>query len=118
VQDPITLEIGEPEPDVAIVRGNFRDYRRRHPGGADIGLLIEVADASLQFDRVQKRLEYARAEVPQYWIVNLVNRCLEVHRTPAGGDYRDHEVIAADDCVPLTIAGQDMGQVRVADFLP
>jgi Uma2 family endonuclease len=117
-QSPVTLETGEPEPDLAIVRGNVRDYSDRHPGGADIGLLIEVADASLQFDRTQKRLEYARAGIAQYWIVNLVNRNLEAHRNPAGGDYTNREVIGADGSVELALGGKSIGKLNVADFLP
>jgi Uma2 family endonuclease len=122
LQDPITLATSEPEPDLAIVRGNLRDYSDRHPGGDDIGLMIEVADASLQFDRLQKRAQYAMAGIVQYWIVNLVDRCVELHRGPAPGDrgidYRDRQVITADGTVELILDGQSVGSIAVADILP
>jgi Uma2 family endonuclease len=117
-QDPITLRSSEPEPGIAVVRGGIRDYRNRHLGGADIALVIEVADASLQFDRDQKRVQYAVAGIPEYWIVNLINRCLEAHRGPAGGDYEVPEIIGADGVVELNLDGQHVGRFSVADFLP
>jgi Uma2 family endonuclease len=118
VQGPITLRTGEPQPDLVVARGNLRDYSDRHPGCADIGLLIEVADASLQFDRTQKRQEYANANISEYWIVNLVNRCVEVYRSPSSGDYSDREVIGAAGAVQLNLAGQYVGKFPLTDFLP
>jgi Uma2 family endonuclease len=117
-QSPITLETGEPEPVLVVARGKVRDYSVRHPFGADIGLLIEVADDSLQFDRAQKRLEYANANIAEYWIVNLVNRCVEVHRSPSSGDYSEREIIGAEGALKLNLAGQCAGQLSVADLLP
>jgi Uma2 family endonuclease len=121
-QDPITLLTSELEPDVTVARGAIRDYRDRHPGAGDIGLLIEVADASLQFDRVQKRAQYAMAGVAEYWIVNLVDRCVELHRTPATGDrgidYRDRTIIRAEGEVELILDRQHVGSITVADILP
>lgn len=117
-QDPITLDSSEPEPDIAVVRGAVRDYRDHHPGGADIGLVIEVADASLQFDRDQKRGQYATAGIPEYWIVNLNSRCLEVYRSPVGGDYKVPEILGVDSTVELNVAEQSFGKFTVADFLP
>src|SRR5438270_12445595 len=54
-QAPVTLAGSEPEPDVAVIRGNSRDYRDRHPGPSDVGLLVEVADTTIARDRVLKR---------------------------------------------------------------
>ena len=68
----------EPEPDVAVVSGQRRDYRESHPSRP--ALVVEVADTSLAFDRDHKGSLYARAGVADYWIVNLVDRVLEVHR--------------------------------------
>ena len=82
VQMPVALDDeSEPEPDVAVVLGNRRDYSRGHPNRP--ALLIEVAESSLAFDREHKGSLYARARVPDYWIVNLVDRVLEVYREPA-----------------------------------
>ena len=117
-QSPITLAAGEPEPDVTVVRGSIRDYRDRHPGGPDIGLVIEVADSSLQFDRLQKRPQYAAAAIPEYWIINLIDRCLEVHRDPSAGDYQSRQVVEANRSVKVQIAGTSFDQIAVADLLP
>jgi Uma2 family endonuclease len=82
VQMPIALDDdSEPEPDVAVVPGTRRDYELTHPSCP--ALLVEVAESSLDDDRGDKAGLYARAGVPEYWIVNLVDRVLEVHREPA-----------------------------------
>jgi Uma2 family endonuclease len=81
VQAPIALDDDSaPEPDVAVVRGSHADYRRAHPAWA--ALIVEVAESSLAFDRAQKGGLYARAGIPDYWIVNLVDRVVEVYRNP------------------------------------
>jgi Uma2 family endonuclease len=121
-QDPITLATGEPEPDVVVARGTIRDYSRRHPGANDVALVVEVADATLNFDRVEKLLEYAAAGIVEYWIVNLVHRQIEVYRDPyvtaAGPEYRQREVRDAADTISLMIDGQEVAQFGVADLLP
>ncbi len=82
VQMPLGVgDDSEPEPDVAVVRGHFRDFRT-HPLTAE--LVVEVADSSLEFDRSRKAARYASAGIPEYWIVNLVDRRVEVLRDPAG----------------------------------
>ncbi len=70
VQSAITLPDSEPEPDVAVVRGGARDYLSRHPGPADVGLLIEVSESSLNRDRDEKGRLFAQAGIPHYWIIN------------------------------------------------
>src|SRR3972149_2531438 len=70
----------EPEPDVAVVPGTARDYRAGHPTHAV--LVVEVAESSLRRDREDKGSLYARAGIADYWIVNLVDRVLEVVREP------------------------------------
>lgn len=81
-QLPVALDDdSEPEPDISVVPGSFRDYRHGHPPRAV--LIVEVAESSLSLDRALKGSLYARARVPEYWIVNLVDRALEVHRDPA-----------------------------------
>jgi Uma2 family endonuclease len=81
-QGPVALDDeSEPEPDVAVVSGDIDDYRLAHP--ARPVLAIEVAVSSLALDRSHKASLYARAGVADYWIINLVDRVLEVHRDPA-----------------------------------
>jgi Uma2 family endonuclease len=78
---PLALDAAsEPEPDVAVVAGSPRDYRDAHPSTAL--LIVEVADASLLFDRTTKASIYARAGILDYWVLNLVDEILEVHRNP------------------------------------
>jgi Uma2 family endonuclease len=102
-QQPITLPPnGEPEPDGAIVRGTIDDYLKDKPKAADVSCAIEVADNSLNRDRVSKQRIYADAGIPQYVIVNLVEKVVEVHEHPALGTgkyqparrLRDEEVVA------------------------
>lgn len=118
-QSPITLRMSEPEPDILIARGHIRDYVTRHPSGSDIALVVEVADSSLEFDRNLKRLLYAAAGIPEYWIVNLIDRKLETYRNPlAGGDYQRPEVVDEDGTVPFSIEGKIIGMLKVAEILP
>jgi Uma2 family endonuclease len=122
LQGPITLTNSEPEPDLVVVRGKLRDYTKHHPGGRDIALVVEIADTTLSFDRGQKAAIYAAAGIPEYWIVNLVDRQLETHRDPqttaSGAEYRIREVVDASGSVALSIAGQQEAQLKVADLLP
>jgi Uma2 family endonuclease len=81
-QDPIALDdVSEPEPDVVVVPGGEFDYLDDHP--ARPALLVEVAEGSLYYDRGRKASAYARAGLPDYWIVNLVDWRIEVYRRPA-----------------------------------
>jgi Uma2 family endonuclease len=81
MQAPLALdEESAPEPDLAVVPGTWADYHEAHPTSA--ALIVEVADSSLTFDRDQKGSLYARARVADYWIVNLVDRVLEIYRDP------------------------------------
>ena len=72
LQDPITTEGSEPEPDVAILRGQRRDYVARKAVPDDVALVIEVAEATLPQDRTIKKRVYAAAGIPVYWIINLL----------------------------------------------
>src|SRR5436190_18161162 len=81
IQNPLALDDeSAPEPDLAVVRGSRANYRHAHP--ARPALIIEVAESSLRFDRIDKGSLYARAGIVDYWIVNLVERDLEVYRDP------------------------------------
>ena len=119
---PVTLATSEPEPDVTVVRGGIRDYLDRHPGASEVALVVEVADASLERDKRLKRRIYAAAHIPEYWIVNLPERRLEVYREPSGPaqnpEYRTHQDYGSGDYVLLVIAGQELAQIAVNDLLP
>lgn len=90
VQDPVRLADSEPEPDVALLRPREDFYAAGKPEAGDVLLVIEVADTTLDFDRQVKCAMYAEAGIVEYWIVNLVDDRLEVHRQPrADGTYVD-----------------------------
>lgn len=90
VQNPVRLDGGsEPQPDVAVLKPRADDYEAGAPGPDDVLLLIEVADTSLAFDRGVKAPLYAGHGIAEYWIVNLRDRTVEVHRQPADGRYAD-----------------------------
>ena len=121
-QEPITLSDSEPEPGVAVVRGDTGQYERSHPRPDDVALVVEVADASLDRDRSIKKRIYARAGIPVYWIVNLRERRIEVCTAPSGPmevpDYRQQEFFADGSDVPLTIGAHGVGRIPVAALLP
>ncbi len=121
-QEPITLEDSESEPDVRVARGTRRQYLDRHPGPADVALVVEVADTSLERDRGWKKQIYARARIPVYWIVNLIDRQVEVYTDPTGPadepDYRQHREYGVGETLPLVIDGREVAPVAVAELLP
>lgn len=121
-QEPITTTESEPEPDAAVVRGEFEDYATRHPFPGEVGLVAEVAESSLSEDRKVKGPIYARAGIVEYWIVNLVDEQIEVYTDPTGPDaaprYRQPHIYGINDAVPLIIDGQTVAQLPVRDILP
>ena len=84
MEQPLTLDRSEPEPDLAVVRGGPGDFRHAHPTTAE--LVIEVAISTVEVDR-QKAAIYAAAGVKEYWVVIPAANCVEVHRGPADGAY-------------------------------
>jgi Uma2 family endonuclease len=121
-QGPLALDDdSEPEPDVAVVPGSFLDYTLQHPSRPV--LVVEVSESSLTLDREHKGSVYARAGVADYWIVNLVDRVLEVHReptrdaaTPFGWRYRALETFGRERFIaPLALPNLSL---RVSDLLP
>jgi Uma2 family endonuclease len=104
-------ELSEPEPDFCILPRE--DYHAAHPTAAH--LIIEVADSSLGYDRVDKAKLYAASGVPEYWIVNLVERVVEVHREPDAGGYRQLTTVPKGARLRL-LAFPDV-ELAVDDFL-
>src|SRR5262245_32913782 len=96
-QMPWALNVAsEPEPDLAVVTGTLWDYPDAHPSTAI--LVVEVSDGSLFLDRYKASL-YACAGIPEYWLENLVDRCLEVYREPKDGVYTSRTILRAGDDV-------------------
>lgn len=119
---PIALEAdSEPEPDLSVVAGDPRASSRSHP--ADPALLVEVAETSLTFDREHKGSLYARARVMDYWIVNLVDRELEVYRHPVaaprasfGWQYGQRQALTANGIT--SALAKPSAAISVADLMP
>ena len=122
IQQTIVLADSLPEPDFAIVRGAPRTYLARHPKGVDVALAIEVADSSLLRDRRDKTRIYARAGIPTYWIVNLVDNRIEVYTLPSGPTaapaYGAFQTFAPGDVIPIVLDGVNVASVPVAELLP
>ncbi len=122
VQQPLDLgEVHEPETDVAVVPGHRRDYANSHPKTAI--LIVEVALTSVDYDRNVKSSLYAKAGVPEYWLLNLRDRRLEVFREPVpmpeqifGFGYKSMRIYLPDETVS-PLAKPD-AQIKVADLLP
>jgi Uma2 family endonuclease len=85
---PEDRERSEPEPDLAVLFETKPDYQVRHPSGEELLLLVEVAESSSRFDLSVKGELYARARVPEYWVLDLGRRVLTVHRRPEQGRYQ------------------------------
>jgi Uma2 family endonuclease len=108
----------KPEPDRCVVRGTVRDYEERTPGPPDVGLVVEIADTSLTEDRKYATDLYGPARIPVYWIVNLVDRQVEVYTKPGPRGYRSTEIFKEGRSVPVVIGGQEVGRIAVEDILP
>ena len=89
----------EPEPDLALVRD--RSYKTAHPQPEDIFLVIEFSNTSLAKDTEDKPLVYAQAEIEDYWVVNLRDRCVILYRHPVGGRYQTEQTFFSGAISPL-----------------
>jgi Uma2 family endonuclease len=104
IQDPVDLDsCSQPQPDISIIRGKPEDYSQHHPTAADIGLLIEVADSSLELDTGVKRALYAASGIPEYWVVDLINCIIEQSTLPGPGGYGSTEIHGMLDSVTATV---------------
>lgn len=122
-QMPVVLATdGEPLPDLLVVPGSWRDYIQ-HPTQADVLLIVEVSDTTLSLDRNEKAALYAEAGIPDYWLMNMQNRTLEVRREPSalpnapyGFGYLALAVYSEQETVtPLSLSHVE---IRVSDLLP
>ena len=121
-QGPIALdEESEPEPDLAVVPGSFRDYEAAHPSRPI--LVVEISETSLALDRVHKGSLYARAGLPDYWIVNLPEHALEVYRDPepdpaAPFRWRYRSVLVMEPGASAAPLARPDRQIQARDLLP
>lgn len=113
VQDPIRLDNHtEPQPDIALLcpKGDF--YRTAHPRPGDILLVIEVADTTLRYDRDVKLPLYARAGIPEAWLVDLQGLRLTLYRNPGADAYGD--ILPVEELSRLTLPAPLDGVVDLA----
>jgi Uma2 family endonuclease len=121
LQQPIAIPPDSvPEPDGAITRGTPNDYRTRYPGAADLPCVIEVADSSLQYDRLTKKRIYARAGIAQYVLINLIDRVVEISDSPIPGQDRfTREFVCNSGEIVHFSTGEGRAiEVEVARLLP
>lgn len=115
-QNPLQLgDLSEPEPDFMLLKPNADFYSSRHPNANDVLLLIEVADSSLTFDQNQKLRLYALHGIPEYWLLNLNDECLEVYRKPNGEVYAEKTTLRVGDTITLSQLNEI--SIRMADIL-
>ena len=113
VQNPIRIPANNSEPEPDIVWVNRKQYSR-HPESADVLLVIEVADSSLEFDRTEKLEVYAEAGIVEYWIVNLIDEQIEVQRKPSGRKYGEQRIFRGDaEIHPLVLSAATLQVSRL-----
>jgi len=116
IQLPLALSPdSEPEPDVTVVVGNPRDFCDAHPQTAV--LIVEVSDTTVHYDQTQKSQIYAQAGIPEYWILNLPERHLEVYRLPLGNSYQERDVLTQRETV-AAVAQTRTTSIAIVDLLP
>jgi len=117
---PVTIDDhSEPEPDFALVGLEENEWRDRHPVAGDVLLLIEVADSSRDFDLKKKAPIYARAALPEFWVVDVVDRRLIVHRDPVAGRYAMTRVLRPGERIaPLAFPADELEVVALTGREP
>ena len=117
IQNPVHLDDGsEPEPDIALLRRRPEGYAAAHPTSADVLLAIEVADSSVDYDRNVKAHIYGRAGIPETWVKNLPEDCIERFTEPGPEGYAEHTVHRRGET--LTPVSLPELELAVDDLLP
>jgi Uma2 family endonuclease len=111
VQNPVQLSADtELYPDLALVKAREDFYRGSIPRAADVLLIVEVSDTTLDYDRNTKAARYARAGLPELWIVDVVSSTLEVHREPDNNGTYSHVSYCrrGESVSPLAFPGTEL----------
>jgi Uma2 family endonuclease len=118
-EDPVRIpdRRSEPEPDLSVVRGSIRDYAKRHPGPADVALVVEVTRSTIAKDRALART-YGGGGIPAYWVVNVEKQRLEVYEAPVEGKYAPPRSLSRKEGVSFMIDGRELGLIPVASLFP
>ncbi len=114
----VVSQWSKPLPDMAVVRGQAGDYRKRDVRLPEVALVVHIAQTSLEHDRTVMTRVYASGGVPVYWILNLVDQRIEVFSNPTSDHYDSCEDYQFGQHVPLVIEGVDVGPIPVVDILP
>ncbi|MEM7800975.1 MAG: Uma2 family endonuclease [Chloroflexota bacterium] len=120
MEGPISTSDSEPEPNIAVIKGKRIDYIERHPNGEEVGIVIEIADSSLLRDQTTKRLIYAAANIPTYWVVNLRDQQIELYSNPINGnnpDYGSKQTFQFDQACPIHIDEKKIGDLTLSEHL-
>jgi len=104
-----------PEPDFAVLVEDKLEYQRRHPRGDELVLVVEVSDTTVAFDLSRKAVLYARAGVPEYWVLDLVRRVLVAHRQSDGNQYKVSQMYSEHETISMEGRSE---AVKVQDLLP
>ncbi len=116
VQNPLRLdEFSEPEPDISLLKPRDDFYAESHPGPSDVLLVVEVADASVRYDREVKIPLYAKAGIPEVWIVNLPDKTIEVYRNPVESGYEETSILRKGQALSPTAFSEL--EIRVEEIL-
>ena len=116
-ENPIELTAiaSVPQPDIALCNRDPSHYSQRHPSNEEVLFLVEVSLSSLEYDRTVKKALYEQAFIPEYWIVNLVDRQFECFTEPKGeAGYRTKKIYVEGDAFSHEL----LGEIVVSDLLP
>ena len=120
-QCAVVFDSSKPEPDFSICRGDESKYDARQPRSSDVALIVEVAFSSLAFDRKDKGRVFARAGIPVYWLINTVDREIDIYTDPTGEadvpGYRTVQTYGPGTAVPLVLDGQTVGTLAVDEIV-
>jgi Uma2 family endonuclease len=118
-EDPVRIpDFDEPEPVVTVLRGPEDRYEDRIPDARNVALLVEVAESTLDRDRGRKLNAYVKGGVPIHWIVNLVERKIEVYAQPTASGYGLRTDFVVGDNVPVICDGTELGRIAGDSILP
>jgi Uma2 family endonuclease len=106
VQNPVQInDYSEPVPDITLLRWRDDFYAHAKPVPDDVLLIVEVSDSTVNYDRKVKRPLYARAGVPEMWLVNLPEELIEVFTRPANGTYQETRLVRRGETITVASAG-------------
>lgn len=114
VQDTFHFDnFSEPLADLIIYKFVEDYYSKKYATPTDVLLIIEVSDTTLNHDKTTKLRLYASANIPEYWVINLVDNCIEIYKKPNGKIYQQHYILINDDVIDLPFEKQ----LKVSDIL-